>query len=123
MARKLVVQAFQLLTDQDMTSDFTSAETSVKNLDQASVRVSWTTGSSPVGELRFQALQEKDGVPVSDADWFDIDFDATINIDSTETEHQILFEVLPFDKIRMRYIATSGTGVMNAKITAKTIGA
>lgn len=123
MARKNTIQAFQLLTDQDLSADFISQETSVKNLDQASVRLSWTTAGLPVGEIRFQGLQEKEGTPIDPSDWFDIDFDTTIPINSSESDHQILFEVLPFDRLRIRYIAASGAGTMNAKITAKTLGA
>ena len=122
MARKNIVQAFPLMTDEDMSGDITSAETSVKNLDKATVRITWDIGSSPVGVVTVQALQEKDNIPVSDSDWFDVDFDATITIDNTETEHQILFETLPFDKIRLRYTRTSGSGTMNAKISAKQVG-
>ncbi len=68
MARKNVVIAFKMIVDGDMSADITSDPTDVKNLDQASIRVSWTTAGTPVGTLAIQALQEKDGIPVTDAD-------------------------------------------------------
>lgn len=122
MARKNVVSAFPMITDGDMSSDITSEITDVKHLDVATIRLQWTTVGTPVGVVNIQALQEKDGITTSDADWFNVDLDAVIVIDNTESEHQILFEQLPFDKIRLKYNRTSGTGTMNAKISAKQVG-
>ena len=123
MARKHVVASHKMIDSGDMSASFNSTETDVKNLDSASIRVTWDIGGNPVGTLKIQALQKKDTEQSEDADWFDVDFDATVTIDNTETEHQILFEILPFDKIRLRYERSSGTGTMNARITAKTTGA
>ena len=122
MARKNVISAHPMLTDGDMTADLTSSSTDIKNLDNASIRITWTTASNPVGEIKVQVLQEKDNTPFSDSDWFDLDLGSTITIDNSESEHQIIFTQLPFDKIRIKYVATSGTGVMNVKISAKQVG-
>ena len=122
MGRKNVVSAFQMITSGDMSADITSEETSVKNLDKASIRVTWDIGGTPVGTLVVQALQEKENIPVVDADWFDLDLGSTVTIDNTQTDHQIIFNELPFDKIRLKYNQTSGTGTMNAKISAKQVG-
>lgn len=124
MPRKNVVSAFKMIEDGDMSTEIISNETDVKNLDTATVRVAWDIGGTPVGVLTIEALQEKDDTAAaSDAsNWFTVDIDATITIDNTETDHQILFKNLPFDKIRLKYTATSGTGTMNAKITAKQAG-
>lgn len=120
MARKNVVSAFPIISDGDMSADLTSLETSVKNLDKASIRIEWT--GTPEGEIVVQALQEKDGVPVVDADWFDLSFGSTITIDATNTDHQLIFNELPFERLRLKYVATSGSGTLNAKISAKQVG-
>lgn len=111
-----------MITSGDMTTTITSEETSVKNLDNASIRLSWDIAGTPVGEVIVQALQEKDDKPVTDADWFTLDFGSTIAIDNTQTDHQLILTQLPFDKIRLRYTPTSGSGTLNAKITAKQVG-
>lgn len=124
MARKNTISAHPMIVDGDMSGDITSSVTDVKNLDKAYIRVTWDIGGSPVGELQFEALQEKDSTSAAndDANWFTLDFGDTLTIDNSETEHQILFESLPFDKLRLKYNSTSGTGTLNAKITAKQVG-
>ena len=111
-----------MITNGDMSGSITSEETDVKNLDVASIRVTWDIAGTPDGTLAIEALQEKDNTPISPSDWFTVNLDATIVIDTSETEHQILFEQLPFDKIRLVYTPSSGSGTMNAKITAKQVG-
>lgn len=111
-----------MLENGDMTLTLTSKETSVKNLDNASIRLEWDIAGTPVGEVVIQALQEKDNTNVEEADWFDLDFGSTITIDNTQTDHQLILTQLPFDKIRLRYTPTSGSGTLNAKITAKQVG-
>lgn len=124
MARKNVVSAFSMITDGDLSADITSLPTDVKNLDKASIRLAWDVAGSPVGVVTIEALQEKDNTAESEdeANWFTLEFGSIINIDNTETDHQILFNELPFDKIRLKYTATSGSGTLNAKITAKQVG-
>jgi len=122
MARKNTIQAFSLITDGDMSGDITSLETSVKNLDVGTIRLTWDIGGTPVGEIKVQGLQEREGKPVVDSDWFDVSFGSTLTIDNTETEHQLIFTQLPFDKIRLKYTSTSGTGTLNAKVSAKQVG-
>lgn len=109
-----------MFEDGDLSTDITSNVTNVRNLDKASIRVEWT--GTPVGELKVQALQEKENQPIAEADWFDLDLGSTITIDNTDTEHQIIFNELPFERIRLQYVSTSGTGVINAKISAKQVG-
>lgn len=108
----------------DMSANVISEITDVKNLDNATIRVTWDTAGTPIGELRVQVLQEKDATSAEndELNWFDLDFGDTLTIDNTETEHQIIFTQLPFDKIRLQYFRTSGTGTMNAKISAKQVG-
>lgn len=105
-----------------MSALITSEETNVRNLDSASIRVDWT--GTPIGILTVQALQEKDSDPKAETDllWFDLDLGAEIAIDAVNTDHQIIFTSLPFDRIRLVYTPTSGSGVLNAKITAWQVG-
>jgi len=123
MARKNVVNAFSMITDGDMSAEIISSVTDVKNLDNAAIRLTWDIGGTPVGTVTVEAVQTKESEPEADYEWFELDFGSTITIDNTGTEHQLIFNQLTFDKIRLKYNRTSGTGTMNAKITAKTVGA
>jgi hypothetical protein len=120
MARKNVIHAFQMINSGDASADITSNPTSVVNLDVASIFISWT--GTPVGEITVQAQQRKSNEDLTEADWFDIDLGATVTVDNTESEHQILFKQVPFTDIRVKYTSTSGTGTLNAVITSKQIG-
>lgn len=123
MSRKNVVDAFDMIVDGDMSANITqSTFTDVRFLDNANIRVTWDAGGTPVGTLVIQAKQVKQGRPEEAADWFDVDFNTTIVIDNTATEHQIHLTQLPFTHIRVKYIRTSGTGTLNARLTARQIG-
>ena len=120
MARKNSISAYPIIVDQNMTASITSLETNVRNLDNASIRIDWT--GTPTGEIIIEALQEKDREVTEPDDWFTLDFGSDIIIDVNNTDHQLIFTSLPFDKIRLKYTPTAGSGVLNAKITAKHIG-
>ena len=90
------------------------------SLDTASIRLDWT--GTPTGQIVIEALQMRDGIAIEDSAWFPLDFGSDIIIDSTNTDHQLIFTVMPFDRIRLNYIPTSGSGTLNARITAKHIG-
>lgn len=123
MSRKNVIDAFDMIVDGDMSADITqSSHTDVRYLDNANIRVTWDVGGSPVGELFIQAKQVKQGQPEDAADWFDVDFNTPIAIDGTDTEHQIHLTQLPFTHIRVKYVRTSGSGTLNARLTARQIG-
>lgn len=115
MGRKGVVRSFAMLDAADASTDQTSPIVDVINQDQASIRVSWT--GSPVGEL-FVQVRNGDLQP-----WYDLDMGAPIAIDGTETNHQLVFNQMPFTGLRVFYDRTSGTGTITAVISSKVIGA
>lgn len=116
--RKSVVKGFNMFgADGDISASVTSAETSVINLDKASIDVTWT-GSAPVGTLTVEATNdEKNEV------WRTLDMGGTISISGASGAHELIFNELPFTAIRLVYTRTSGTGTILAKIVAKTVGA
>lgn len=116
MARKSVVTNHKMLDSVDISSNQTSNTTSVKYLDYASIHVSWS-GVSPVGAIRVQARNGKDD------SWRDLDFGSAIAISGNSGEHDIILSKMSFSDIRIAYDATSGTGALDAIITAKTEGA
>lgn len=123
MGRKSVVPVYKFFSEADLAGDLISKSINVKNLDKASIRLSWTS-SDAVGVFKIQARQENDSKKEEALDWFDVEFGSTIALDaSLQSDHQILFNELPFVELRVVYTSTSGTGTVNGKITAKVVGA
>ncbi len=120
MARKNSISAYPIIVEEDMSASITSLETNVRNLDNASIRIDWT--GTPTGQIIIEALQEKDRDIIQPDDWFTLDFGSDIIIDINNTDHQLIFTSMPFDRIRLTYTPTAGSGVLNAKLTAKHIG-
>lgn len=125
MARKNTT-THPLIREGSLAAMITSEEITVTTLDQASIRINWTS-TDAVGEFKLQARQKtKQDEILESSPWFDVDFGSTISIDMTQptpdTEHQLILTQLPFDQIRLVYTSTAGTGTVDARITAKQVG-
>ena len=116
MSRKNVI-SLDLFKDASasMAGDLTSKEVFVRELDKASIHCKWVAG--PVGEFQVQA-QNND----SDS-WFTLVSGAAWAIGGSDSEAQIILNELPFTKIRLKYVRTSGTGTLAAFLTSKSTGA
>ena len=121
MSRKSVVPGFAMIESEDLSVNITSEIVSVKNLDNASIIVSWS-GTSPVGTLAVQARNNGNG-DVNPEPWYTLDMGAPITISGNSGTHQLVFNLLPFTDLRLVYTATSGTGTLDAVITSKVSGA
>lgn len=122
MGRKNVVKSFKMFDDGDISGTITSSETNVINLDKASIHITWT-GSSPVGVLTIEASNQDPDKNSPAVVWKELDFGSAIDVTGNSGEHDIIFNELPFNVIRVVYTSTSGTGSINATLTAKTQGA
>ena len=97
-----------------MSAGITSSETSVKNLDQITYEVVWA-GTGVVGTLEVQT-QVKDvwqrvGLP-------------TIDVNTDTGSHLITINAAShFQKLRVVYVRTSGTGSMTVNIIGAVLGA
>jgi hypothetical protein len=116
MGRKSVVKSYNLIDSGDLSTTFTSNVTNTLNLDKASIHISWT-GTSPVGVITVEVRNgENDS-------YYELQFATTIDITGDSGEHQIILNEMPFTDLRLQYVATSGTGTIDAVYTAKTQGA
>lgn len=117
MGRKNVVKSYPMFNNTDISINQTSPIVNVINLDKASIHVEWT-GTTPIGVMTVEARNGKDDT------WYDLDFSGqTIDITGNTGDHQILMTELPFTDIRLQYVVTSGTGSLEARISAKVTGA
>ena len=120
MGRKNVVKSFDMIDSADMSGNITSSTTDVINLDKASIYISWS-GTSPVGTIVVEATNSD---PVdSQSVWREVNMGATISVSGNSGSHDLIFTELPFRAIRLVYTATSGSGDLDATISAKTTGA
>lgn len=115
MARKNVLKSFKMIDAGDLSGNITSEITSVINLDKASIVLAWT-GTSPVGTIEVQARNGEDDA------WRALEFSSAINISGNSGDHRILLNETPFTDIRVVYNFASGTGTLDAIVTAKQVG-
>jgi len=113
--RKNVVRGYKMFDAADISSTITSPEVNVINLDQASIFVSWS-GSSPYGTLEVQFKNGDNGA------WFTVDMGGPIPILNSSGQHILIFHELPHTAMRLVYSRISGTGTIDAVITAKQVG-
>lgn len=113
---KKITRPFPVLKSADMTTSHTSLETDVRHLDYARILAAWS-GASPVGTLQVQALRDDESEV-----WVAVDFGAdgtALPISGNADNHDIVFSILPFARLRCVYTPTSGTGTLNIYLMAK----
>jgi hypothetical protein len=125
MARKDTLVT-QLLTSQSMAASFTSPVSVVRNLDNCSYQINFTT-SDAVGSFVVEAsddyqLNQPGAQVVNAGNWIALDIGGTPTAASANDQILIDLNQLPFNAIRFRYVRTSGTGTLNAFISCKQAG-
>lgn len=114
MGRKSVLEPYSIVSGGDMSADVTSPETSVKNLDQITYEIVWT-GTLPVGSIEVQT-QVKDV-------WQAIAL-PSIGVSGNSGSHLITINSAShFQKLRVVYKRTGGTGSLTVSIIGAVLGA
>lgn len=117
MGRKPLIDSHKMIDAQSMGASITSGETSTKSLDQGSILVEWSAGSTPVGTITVEAKHGDNG------SWYELDFGQTISISGNSGNHEIVFNSFPFSHLRIKYTRSSGSGTLSCTISAKAVGA
>lgn len=111
-----------MLDEADMSANASSSIVNVLNMDKASIIVDWS-GTSPDGSLVLEARNKPVDINnIEDGNWYEIDFGSAIAVTGNTGDHLIVLNELPFDSIRLKYVRVSGTGALDAVITAKQVG-
>ena len=117
MSRKNIITPFKIFDAVDISTNQTqSTPTNTSRLDKASITLNWT-GTAPVGTITVEARNGSDDV------WHELDFGSAISISGNTGSHELIFNELPFEEIRVLYTAGSGTGTLDAILVAKVVGA
>lgn len=126
MARKNTLE-YPLALAQSMSANYTTAVTDVRNLDNCSYQISFTTTSS-IGSFAVEAsndydLNEITNVQTSAGTWAELPLGGTPTANAANDVIIINLNQLPFKAIRLRYTSsTPGTGVMAIKLVCKQLG-
>lgn len=109
--RKNVTQPFKFFDAADMSGNLVSIESDVSHLDNMGIGMVWT--GTPTGTFSIEAK-------VGESPWQDIGLTG-ITTTGVAGEHVINLNQLPFNKIRISYTATSGSGTLTAYGVAKMV--
>lgn len=115
MSKKTVLYSYKLLDNQAVSANTTSNTTSVAQLDKASIDLRWSA-STLAATVEVQAKNGPSG------DWRAIDMGSTITISGASGSHELIFNELPFTDLRLYVAYSSGSGTVDAVITAKSGG-
>lgn len=113
MSRKNVAMPYQCITNGDMSGTVIGEPTTVTYLDNGSYQVVCT--GTPEGEFFVDAT-------INDVNWEALDITPRIEAVGAPISFLINLNQLPYNKIRLRYVPTGGTGVLNAWTMTKMIG-
>lgn len=107
----------------DISTNQTSNRTITQGVDVAMIIVTWT-GATPVGEIIVEISNScETDFTKGDEVWEEISFGSTIAISGASGSHQINFTQISFRAIRIKYLATSGTGNLTAHLNSVSISA
>lgn len=101
------------LTSADISSDVAGDWIDVSNLTKVSFSFVWS-GTSPVGDLFVQVANDPD---YSDAQ--NVTLSATLSVSGNSGTHFADLTEIGARFVRLRYVATSGTGSADSWIMAK----
>lgn len=120
-SRKNTLLKFQTITNGDMsTAAITSSVTSIQFLDNIGVQVNWT-GTAPVGTIAVQVsadyAADEFGNVTNAGNWFTLPVSPAVSGGTGSVYVDLNQMSAPW--LRVVYTKTSGTGTLNAFITAK----
>jgi hypothetical protein len=116
MSRKNAIFSYNFFDSQTVNADATSNLTSSIMQDQATIAVVWSA-STLVADL---IVQVRNG---SNDAWRNLDFGSPIAIAGASGTHEIHFLSMPWTDMRLFLDVASGSGVVDATLTAKAVGA
>lgn len=121
--RKNNLKKYQAITSASMAADVTSGVTNVQFLDALGIQFNFT--GSPTGTFQVQVsadyAQDDNGNVQVAGNWVDMDLSPVPVASGSAGSVYIDIRSTSAPWIRLHYTRTSGTGTLNAFITAKAI--
>jgi hypothetical protein len=113
MALKNIIKPYKLVDAVSMGADVTSASVDVKYSDNIGVQLVFT--GTPTGNFYVQGTIDGDT-------WTALDFGTIPTATGADGDHLLNMNNLPYQKIRIFYDRTSGSGSLTVWVMAKTLG-
>lgn len=116
MGRRKFTNPWKIFDETDLSTDQVSVWADVSQYDAIMFLVDWTGTAD--GELKVEISNDKDVV-------HELNFGEVVPIDSSITpkQHQILINTIAQKFMRLKYVASSGTGTMTSSIVMTSKGA
>ena len=111
---KISNSATTLLNQAAVSGVVTSDVYSLANEDSAAFMVSWSNGSSPVGDIALN-------ISIDGVVWDDVDFGTTPTIAGASGQHILALNDVPFNRARVRWDRSSGSCDLLVKAVSKRI--
>lgn len=123
MGRRNIIQPYKVFAAGDISGNLTQASpyTTIDQVDKVGIELEWT-GTAPVGEF-FVDVAFLYPNTTDFSQWQTLDFGSSIAITGNTGSHLISIQDPPFQKMRLRYVRTSGTGTLTATLFASNKGA
>lgn len=113
---------FSVITNGSMAGNITSTPTIIQKLSMIGYDISWT-GTAPVGVMSVQVSntfsENADGTVKNAGNWTTLTLSTTPAVSGATGSGFIDVDATGAYAIRLVYTRTSGTGILNAVITAK----
>jgi hypothetical protein len=122
MSSRPMLTPFPVITNGDMTTTITSSVTIIQNTSRVSYDINWS-GTAPAGTIFAQASNtyalNAAGQVSEPGDWISIPLSATPTVSGNTGTGFIDIQGIACYAIRLQYVPTGGSGVLNATITGK----
>lgn len=104
-----------------MGATFTSSPTNIQFLDNIAYQAVWSAGSTPVGVLSVEVSIDYDPQQNNAGNWDTLVLPVTAAVSGNSGTLSIALQQLSHPWVRLKYTRTSGSGTMNAFLSAKEI--
>lgn len=114
---------FPVITNGNMSADIFSKPTIIQKLSMLSYQITWANGTAPVGMMTVQVSNNfslnADGSVRNAGTWDDLVLSAATPVSGASGDGFIDITASGAYAMRLHYARTSGTGTMQAIVTAK----
>lgn len=122
MSSRPIAPPYSVITNGSMAGNITSAVTIIQNLSMISYDISWT-GTTPVGVMTVQVSNtyavNADGTVRNAGNWTTLTMSSPMTVTGNSGNGFADIDATGAFAIRLVYTRTSGTGTMNATLSAK----
>jgi len=114
MSAKAVIKPFQVVTDGNMSGDVTSLPTDIESVDAVGYQVVFT--GTAVGDFEVHGS-------INGTNWEALDLGSpSPEAAGVGGSFVISLSLIPYSKLRLKFVRTSGSGTLNAWVMAKRLG-